>query len=216
MNPPTIKNTFPKGESFGRIPLNTQPAINLMLTERERRLFVYYASQKTGFAPARATINLFTGIHPKHVSTVRKALIQKGFICFNPPQNGKTGEIEICWNNIIHRSKALLNSAMIAKKYPELADRIYPRRKNQAPTTQIIHPSVEDITYIHPSSVLPNEPTLRQLFKNEHLQALNNGKETLPDHEGYHEHGLDRIEGFSESQLGCYLNCALDDDELPF
>ena len=72
-----------------------------------------------------------------------------------------------------------------------------------------------DITYIYPSSALPNEPTLRQRFKTEHLQALNSGKEILPDHEGYHERGLDRIESLTESKLECYLNCALD-DELPF
>lgn len=206
MNPPIIKNTFPKGESFGRIPLKALPAFNMMLTDRQRKLFLYYASQKTDFAPARETIYRYTGIHPKHLSDVRKGLAEKGFIYFTPPSKGRIGKIEIRWDDIIHRSNALLLSAQSSKAFPELNGRIYPRTKNKAPDVQTISPSVVDIIYnIYPDSDLTHEPSLRQLFQDERLRALTSGMEPFPDYEGYHESGADRIEALTESQLEKYL-----------
>lgn len=209
MNPPIIKNTFPKGEPFGRIPSMALPAINVILTDRERRLLLYYACQKSKFAPARETIYRYTGIPPKHLSAVRKGLDSKGFIYFTPPSKGQVGEIEIRWEDIIHRSKALLLSAQTSADFPDLNGRIYPRTKNKAPETQIISPREVDITYIYPDSALSQEPTLHQLFMNERLQALSSGREIPPDYEGYHENGADRIERLTEAQLQEYLTCDL-------
>lgn len=205
MNPPIIKNTYPKEESFGRIPLKALPAFNMMLTDRQRKLFLYYASQKTNFAPARETIYRYTGIHPKHLSDVRKGLAEKGFIYLTPPSKGRVGEIEIRWDDIIHRSNALLLSARNSEDFPELNGRIYPRKKNKAPEVQTISPSVVDITYTYPSSDLTHEPSLRQLFQDERLRSLTSGMEPLPDYEGYHESGADRIERLTKPQLEDYL-----------
>lgn len=209
MNPPIIKNSFPKGESFGRIPSMALPAINVSLCDRERRLLIYYATQKTGFAPARQLIDHYTGIAPERLASVRKALKEKGFINYTPPTKGRQSSVEILWPRIIEKSKALLMSAEIAKKIPELKGRSYSRNKRKSPVVQTMSANTSPITYIYPNSVSSQEPTLHQLFKNERLQALSSGREFPPDYEGYHESGADRIEQLTEVQLQEYLTCDL-------
>ena len=101
-----IINVYPEDEAFGRIPRDALAAVNILLTDRQRRLLIYYACQKNGFSPAGKTVELYTGISPKHLSGIRKKLIEMGFISYQKGSRKEQGRIEIHWSTIIEKSRS--------------------------------------------------------------------------------------------------------------
>ena len=80
--PPAIDYKWDGQWTFGRIPTFAEQPMNLLLTERERRLFIHYAMQAPGkrFAPSATAIERATGITTKHLYETRRGLQRKGFI----------------------------------------------------------------------------------------------------------------------------------------
>lgn len=186
---PAIQNVFPKGERFGRIPASALAAMNICLTDRERRLFTYYAAQLSGFAPPGKTVELYTGISPKHISTVRGKLARKGFIHYRKPEKGKPGSIELLWGNIIEKSKMIMMSGIASREFPEAGGRTYPRDRKKQPSFQTAYPSEGDIIDVIPDSKMKPERKIRELFQESHLNAMSRGAEAQPVFDGYYESG---------------------------
>lgn len=214
MQAPAILNSYPMNEKFGRIPSDSLAAVNLLLTDRERRLFTYYACQKSGFAPAGKTVELHTGISPKHLSAVRKGLIRKGFISYRKEEKGRTGQIEILWPSVLERSKMLVMSAQAARDFPEPGGRIYPRDGKKQMGFQMVYPGKEGITDIYSESFLKPEKKISQLFQESGLRALSTGMDPQPVSDAYYENHLDLLEDCTESQLESWMKKDL--DQLPF
>jgi hypothetical protein len=96
---PICHENLPKRE-FGRIPRFALAPVNRLLTDAERRLFNYYANQADGFAPSFKEIYKNTGLLKCNASRIRKRLLKKGFIHFDPKTEGSDGPIYIKWNQI--------------------------------------------------------------------------------------------------------------------
>lgn len=214
MYPPKIINPYVEGEPFARIPRNAMAAIDILLTDRERRLLLYYAAHQSGFSPAAKLVELHTGITPKHLSSAREGLIDKGFISYEKGSKDCQGRIEILWRQILDKSKALMGSGLIAQQSKELGGQAYPRSRNKQPYTQKIYSSVGGIIDIYPDTVVKPDKSIRELFQESQLNAFSVGKEPQPVFEGYYEYRLDQLEELTESQLEDWQDNNY--EELPF
>lgn len=96
---PILHDGIKKGTTFGRIYTFAFAPMNEYLVDRERRLFLYYASCKSGFTPAAKEIARQTRIDDRRLYTVRKSLAKKGFISFDVDR-GIDAAIHIRWDNI--------------------------------------------------------------------------------------------------------------------
>lgn len=97
---PIIHDGINKGEKFGRIYTFAIAPMNEYLLDRERRLFLYYAACKSGFAPSTKEIARQTRINVRKVYSIRKALAQKQFISFEADRGEEDLAIHIRWDNI--------------------------------------------------------------------------------------------------------------------
>lgn len=104
IRPPKLCSQIPSGVRMANTPAIAQAAINAVLSKQGATLMNYYMSESDGFAPAANTIHAYTGITKNHLSSVRKELIEKGFITFDRSAN----EITINWGYIIELGKVAL------------------------------------------------------------------------------------------------------------
>lgn len=209
MNPPKIVNEQPRNCQFGRIPALALPACNIKLTDRERRLLFYYACQRTGFAPAAKTVELYTGIAPKNMYGIRKHLGEMGYIIYEKTSKHANPQITINWEKIIEDSKMLLFSAESISQDPGFDGRIYPREGKKKPSFQTTPLGTKDITYIYPAQTSKSSKTMKSILGSDALSDFHRfGK--LPQHyDGYYESGASRIEDLTETELEQWLDTGL-------
>ena len=210
MTPAKIINNYPNGEQFGRVPLNALPALNINLTDRERKLLQFYICQKTGFAPSAKTIEQYTGISPKKLSETRKGLEKVGFIQLKNIRGKEDREVVINWDKILENSKALLMSANILDSDPAYMGSLYPRCGKKKPYREEKIPDTVGIIY-NTSAFDDYHKSIGYKLDQEWFHAKMMGAEIKPDFEGYHESGQDKFEHLTEPQIEKWL-----DDGLPF
>lgn len=206
LQPPVLINHFPYGESFGRIPSNALPALNINLKPREFRLLLYYACQKTGFCPSAKEIEYFTGIDKTNLYKVRSKLETLGYITiYTDPHTGEK-RLTINWNRIEEHGKMLRASAELALMDPNNKGHMYPRSKKA-----VLLPANKSAAYESSKT----EPTIGEICELDAMHAMASPKEQPPVFDGYYENEVYRLEKLTESEFAEALPVDLfDDDEL--
>ena len=106
---PIKHDTLRKDDAFGKIPHFSIAPICRILTDGERRLFLYYASQANNFAPSFAEIEKHTDLSKSSASRIRVRLAKKGFISFDTDKGSNDRSIRICWDNIRKMKQEMVN-----------------------------------------------------------------------------------------------------------
>ena len=97
---PIKHDNYDLRDRFFRIPAFALAPINKYLTDRERRLFLYYAGSADGFAPSEKETAYQTQIDRRKIYTVRKQLADKRFIYYIVDRDRADPTVHIRWDNI--------------------------------------------------------------------------------------------------------------------
>ena len=104
---PIVHDGINISEGYGRIYTFALAPMNKYLLDRERRLFLYYATCKQGFAPAEKEIERQTRIRDGKLYEFRIALAQKGFISYEEDRSKGDLAIHVRWDNIWRMAERL-------------------------------------------------------------------------------------------------------------
>ena len=119
---PIRHDALKTGDAFGRIPSFAIAPIFQILTDGERKLFIYYALQADGFCPSYAEIKKQTGIEKSNVKKYRKRLATKGFIHYIAYAYGPNQYIRICWDDIRKMKQDMILNSSAESTSKEMAD----------------------------------------------------------------------------------------------
>lgn len=104
---PIVHDGINISEGYGRIYTFALAPTNKYLLDRERRLFLYYATCKQGFTPAEKEIERQTRMRDGKIYGFREALAQKGFISFEKDRSKGELAIHVRWDNIWRMAERL-------------------------------------------------------------------------------------------------------------